>query len=146
MAIQLNIGHCYLELKQYDEALNYYFKVELLGNAGSRAWRPIAWCAFLSRKYNVARDYYARVLEKKPSAHDYLNAGHVEVCVGNMKRGVEFYLQSKQKAGDMELFQAMLYDDEKELKEAGVDTAILPIILDAMRYEEEKSDRDPAQE
>jgi len=48
MAIQLNIGHCYLELKQYDEALNYYFKVELLGNAGSRAWRPIAWCAFLS--------------------------------------------------------------------------------------------------
>jgi len=84
--------------------------------------------------------------KRKPSAHDYLNAGHVEVCVGNMKRGVEFYLQSKQKAGDMELFQAMLYDDEKELKEAGVDTAILPIILDAMRYEEEKSDRDPAQE
>jgi tetratricopeptide (TPR) repeat protein len=145
MAVQLNIGHCYLELKQYDEALNYYFKVELLGNAGSRAWRPIAWCAFLSRKYDVARDYYARVLEKKPSAHDYLNAGHVEVCVGNMKRGVELYLLSKQKAGDMEAFQTMLYDDEKELQEAGVDTAILPIILDAMRYEEEKNNRAPAQ-
>ena len=116
MAVQLNIGHCYLELKRYDEALNYYFKVELLGNAASRAWRPIAWCAFLSRKYDVARDYYARVLEKKPSAHDYLNAGHVEVCVGNMKRGVELYMLSKQKTGDMEAFQTMLYDDEKELR------------------------------
>ncbi len=145
MAVQLNIGHCYLELKRYDEALNYYFKVELLGNVASRAWRPIAWCAFLSRKQDVARDYYARVLEKKPSAHDYLNAGHVEVCVGNMKRGVELYMLSKQKAGGMEAFQTMLYDDEKELQEAGVDTAILPIILDAMRYEEEKGDRVPAQ-
>ncbi len=145
MVIQLNIGHCYLELKRYDEALNYYFKVELLGNAASRAWRPIAWCAFLSRKYDVARDYYARVLGKNPTAHDYINAGHVEVCVGNMKRGVELYMLSKQKAGDMEAFQTMLYDDEKELQEAGVDTAILPIILDAMRYEEEKNDRAPAQ-
>ncbi len=62
-----------------------------------------------------------------------------------MKRGVELYMLSKQKTGDMEAFQTMLYDDEKELQEGGVDTAILPIILDAMRYEEEKNNKAPAQ-
>lgn len=137
LSIQLNIGHCYLEMKQYDEALNYYFKVELLGDQNSRAWRPIAWCAFLSRKFDVARDYYNRILEKDPTAHDYLNAGHVELCVNNIKQGVAFYTISKQKAGNMDTFEAMLFDDEEELQQAGVDTGILPFILDTIRYEEE---------
>lgn len=138
LTIQLNIGHCYLELKQYDEALNYYFKVELLDSGSPRAWRPIAWCAFLSRKFDTARDYYARVMERKPTAHDYLNAGHVELCLENIKRGVEFYTLSKQKAGSMEAFQSLLFDDEEELRQAGVDTGILPIILDKIRYNEEE--------
>src|SRR5690554_6188160 len=102
LTIQLNIGHCYLELKKYDEALNYYFKVELLDSNNSRAWRPIAWCAFLSRKFDVAKDYYSRIADKNPTAHDYLNAGHVELCLGNIKQVVKLYSLSKVKAGDME--------------------------------------------
>ncbi len=141
MAIQLNIGHCYLELKRYDEALNYYFKVELLGTRASRAWRPIAWCAFLSRKFDVARKYYSHIIEKNPSAHDYLNAGHVELAVDNIKKGVEFYSQSKRKAESMDSFQAMLADDEEELQQAGVNTSILPIILDKLRYDEEEEQK-----
>ena len=138
LTIQLNIGHCYLELKKYDEALNYYFKVELLDNNNSRAWRPIAWCAFLSRKFEVAKDYYSRIADKNPTAHDYLNAGHVELCLGNIKQVVKLYTLSKVKAGDMEAWMVLLHDDEIELQKAGVDTAILPFIMDKMRYEEEE--------
>ena len=135
--IQLNIGHCYLELKQYDDALNYYFKVELANNNNTRAWRSIAWCAFLSRKFDIAQNYYNRILEKKPNSHDYLNAGHVELCLNNNARAVQFYKLSQQSAGSFKSFRSMLADDENELKEAGIDTDILPVIIDSMQYDQE---------
>lgn len=133
--IQLNIGHCHLELKEYDKALNYYFKVEMLNSNNTRAWRSIAWCAFLSRKLDVAERYYARILEAKPNAHDYLNAGHVALCLEQTKKTIDLYTLSLEKAGGLDAFQSMLAEDEKELKEAGVDTALLPIILDKIRYD-----------
>lgn len=133
--IQLNIGHCHLELKEYDKALNYYFKVEMLNSHNTRAWRSIAWCAFLSRKLDVAERYYARIVEVKPNAHDYLNAGHVALCLDQTKKAVEMYKHSLNKAGGFEIFQSMLAEDEKELNAAGVNTSILPIILDKIRYE-----------
>ena len=135
--VQLNIGHCYLELKQYDEALNYYFKVELLNSNNTRAWRSIAWCAFLSNKFDVAQTYYTRILENKPNAHDYLNAGHVELCLNNNNKAVEFYKHSQNAAGSLEAFYSMLEDDTEVLKEAEVDTKILPIIVDKMLYDSE---------
>lgn len=135
--VQLNIGHCYLELKQYDEALNYYFKVELLNSNNTRAWRSIAWCAFLSNKFDVAQNYYARILENKPNAHDYLNAGHVELCLNHNSKTVEFYKLSQNAAGSLETFNSMLEDDIELLNEAGVDTKILPIIVDKMLYDSE---------
>jgi tetratricopeptide (TPR) repeat protein len=136
--IQLNIGHCYLELKEYEKALNYYFKVEMLNSNNTRAWRSIAWCAFLSRKLDVAERYYARILETKPNAHDYLNAGHVALCLEQTKRSVELYKLSLGKAGNFETFETMLAEDEDELQEAGVDISILPVILDKIRYDKEE--------
>jgi tetratricopeptide (TPR) repeat protein len=136
LVIQLNIGHCHLELKQYDEALNYYFKVELLDSHNTRAWRSVAWCAFLSRKFDVARSYYAQIIDKKPNAHDFLNAGHVELCLDNTKKTIEFYRQSLRKAENFDAFRSMLDEDKEVLQDAGVDLEILPIVLDKMRYEE----------
>ncbi len=132
--LQLQIGHCHLELKQYEKALNYYFKVELLDHNNTRVWRSIAWCAFLSRKFDVAQNYYKRILEQKPNAHDYLNAGHVALCLGNNGETVTLYGRSQELAGSHEKFRVLLKEDEEELQEAGVDTSILPIILDGMRY------------
>ncbi len=134
--IQLNIGHCHMELKEYDKALNFYFKVELIDSNNTRAWRSIAWCAFLSRKFDVAQKYYRQILEKKANAHDYLNAGHVELCLENIKGAVEYYKLSLQNTGSFETFQSMLDEDEEELQEAGVNTGILPVILDKIRYDE----------
>lgn len=136
--IQLHIGHCYLELKEYNEALNYYFKVELSDSNNTRAWRSIAWTAFLSKKFDVAQKYYAQILEKKPNAHDFLNAGHVELCMENTKKAVELYIMALKKADNFDSFRSMIAEDEEELQEAGVNTDILPVILDKIRYDTEK--------
>lgn len=133
--IQLNIGHCYLELKDYDDALNYYFKVELLDSANTRAWRSIAWCAFLSRKFDIAQKYYNRILSEKPNANDYLNAGHVELCLDNIEKAVDFYEESLKITGNFSAFRAMFKEDEGELLGAGVNTEILPLLLDKIKYD-----------
>lgn len=133
--IQLNIGHCYLELDEYAEALNYYFKVDLLSSDNTRAWRSIAWCAFLSRKFDVAQRYYSQIIENKPNTHDYLNAGHVEFCLSNTKKAVEMYIQAVKSAGSFPVFKSLFDEDLDELREAGIDLEILPVILDKVRYE-----------
>jgi tetratricopeptide (TPR) repeat protein len=131
--LQLSIGHCFLEMNEYEKALNYYFKVELLDNDNPRAWRSIAWCSFLSRKFDVAEKYYVRILSANPNAHDFLNAGHVALCLGQMQKTVDRYKQSIEKAGSFETFQTMLAEDEKDLPDA----SLLPVILDKIRYDRE---------
>lgn len=135
--IQLNIGHCFLELKQYAEALNYYFKVELMDSGNTRAWRSIAWCAFLSKKFDVAQRYYAQIIENKPNAHDFLNAGHVEFCIGNTKTAVEMYVKALKSAGSFRAFKSMFDEDLSQLRQAEANLNIVPFVLDKVQYDSE---------
>jgi len=131
---ELNIGHCYLELNDYEQALNTYFKVELLDSKGTKAHRPIAWTAFLLRKYELAQKYYQQIITRKPTIHDYLNAGHVELCMGNKKEAIEYYKKAVYQDNDFELF-ALLFDaDRDSLISHGVDAKIFPFLFDQIKY------------
>lgn len=132
--IELNIGHCYLELKDYENALNSYFKVELNDNTGNKALRPIGWTAFLQSKFDLSRNYYQRILANQPTIHDYLNAGHVELCTNNIKTASEYYKQAARKENDFDLFLLLFDADKDKLIEYGVDAQIFPYLLDQIRY------------
>lgn len=132
--IELNIGHCYLELKDYENALNSYFKVELNDNTGNKALRPIGWTSFLQRKFDLSRNYYQRILANQPTIHDYLNAGHVELCTNNIKTASEYYKQAARKENDFDLFLLLFDADKDKLIEYGVDAQIFPYLLDQIRY------------
>ncbi|QIK61330.1 tetratricopeptide repeat protein [Dysgonomonas sp. HDW5A] len=132
--IELNIGHCYLDLGEYDKALNSYFKIEVLDSKSSKAWRPIAWTAFLLRKFDLAQQYYQQILADKPNVHDYLNAGHVELCLNRKKSGLDCYLKAAYKTTDFNQFVSLFEEDAKELIAAGIDISFFPILLDELRY------------
>ena len=133
--VQLNIGHCFLELKEYDEALKNYFKVEWMDDTNTRVWRSIAWCSFLVHKLDVAQKYYAKVLENDPNPNDFLNAGHVELCLKNMKSAMRYYSHSINTLDSMELFKTMLKEDYEVLRLANVDLSIIPALLDKIAYD-----------
>lgn len=135
LGVQLNIGHCFLELKQYEEALNYYFKVDFLSNDNTRAWRSIAWCSFLSKKYDTAQKYYSLIIANKPNVNDYLNAGHVELCIGNTKSALDNYNQAVSMLGSFDKFKNKFDEDLIELINAGMNLDKLPLILDKVRYD-----------
>lgn len=132
--LELNIGHCYLDLGQYEKALNCYFKIEILDTKSSKAWRPIAWTAFLLRKFELAQQYYQQILADKPNVHDFLNAGHVELCLNRKKSALDFYLKAARKVSDFNQFTILFEEDTKELVAAGVDTSFFPFLLDELRY------------
>lgn len=132
--LELNVGHCYLELGDYEKALNSYFKVELLETNNTKAWRPIAWTAFLIHKFDLAKKYYEQILSENPTVHDYMNAAHVELCLDNKKKALELYLYATNMADSFDKFIELFEDDKKELLAAGIDSEFLLLLIDALKY------------
>lgn len=131
----LNMGHCHLELNELREALHCYYKAEMLDEKSTQALRPIAWCAFLNRDYDTARRYFDRILaEMTPTPADYLNMGHLELATGSVREAMNFYSLN---SDNVDVVAAALNEDMHLLEQAGVDTSLVPIVLDALRYKHE---------
>ncbi|MGM9797218.1 MAG: tetratricopeptide repeat protein [Parabacteroides sp.] len=135
MNLQINIGHCYLELKNFTEALKYFYKVDYLSSQSSKAWRPIAWCSFLTGKYDQARNYYRKILANQPTTQDYLNAGHTEWVLQQLKQAVHYYVEAVRcEQGQFGTFLEAFQQDIPDLKQAGIEDEEIPLMLDQVRY------------
>ena len=135
LSVQISIGHCHLELRDYSEALKCFFKVDYLDNKSQKAWRPIAWCSFLTGKYDQARNYYKKILDNQPNAQDLLNAGHTEWALQNIKGALTFYQKAVQKEnGNFLKFQEQFNQDIADLLIAGIEESEVVLMLDQLRY------------
>lgn len=135
LSVQISIGHCHLELKDYNEALKCFFKVDYLDSKSHKAWRPIAWCSFLTGKYDQARNYYKKILNNQPNAQDFLNAGHTEWALQNIKGALAHYQQAVQiENGNFSKFQEQFNQDIPDLLIAGIEETEVALMLDQLRY------------
>lgn len=134
LSITISIGHCYLELRNYSEALKCFYKVDYL-DGNNKAWRPIAWCSFLTGKYDQARNYYKKILANQPNTQDLLNAGHTEWALQNIKGAIEFYRQAVEKENrDFYKFQEEFNQDIPDLIVAGIEDTEISLMIDQLRY------------
>ena len=135
LSLLLNIGSCYLDMKNYAEALKYYFKVDYLNHESGKAWRPIAWCSFLSGKYEQAQNYYRTILASNPSYQDYTNAGHTAWALNRTQTAFDHYLKSIQTAkNNFDLFHQEFSKDIPALTSAGINPEEIPFMLDKLRF------------
>ena len=135
LSITVSIGHCYLELRNYSEALKCFFKVDYLDSKSHKAWRPIAWCSFLTGKYDQARNYYKKILDNQPNAQDFLNAGHTEWALQNIKGALAHYQQAVQIENiNFSKFQEQFGQDIPDLLIAGIEETEVALMLDQLRY------------
>ena len=88
---QVSIGHCLLEIKNFEEALKYYFKVEYLDPGNKKVWRPIVWCALALGKFEQAEKYCIKLLDDEPTAHDFINMGHIKWCNKKREEALQWY-------------------------------------------------------
>ena len=130
--IIFHLASCLAELGQYEEALNYFFKLNYLENDSVRSWRGIAWCSFATDKYDQARTYYDKILQQKPVAADYLNAGHVAWVTSQVEQAADFYSKAYQACGSRNDFVEMFTKDKMILLEKGISNSDIPLMLDLL--------------
>ncbi len=134
ISLALTIGHVLLQMNRTRDALQQYFKVDLMDGAKHRAWRPIAWCSFVLGDYDRAIDYYDRIArDDKPSPQDMLNRGHVLLCQGETRDAVLTYRESlRLMNGDCAKFREAFKGDAMELRLHGisaVDQSLIPDVV-----------------
>ena len=129
------LGNCYIDLLQYEHALEHYFKVEILSPENKKVLRPIAWCCFVLGKLELSRNYFQLILAEMPGANDLVNAGHVELCLGNKPKAMEYYSAAVLTAGfDVPQLSEMLDFDKQHLLSNGVEPAEIQLITDFLRF------------
>lgn len=128
-------GHCYLDLRNYEEALKYYFRVEYKDPGNLKILRPIAFCYMALGRFDDSEKYYERLSSGKLSSHDYINRGHLALCVGKKKEAVDFYRLSIA-GGEISKDEFMLIfeEDKPLLVSLGVNPDDLPILLDYLLF------------
>jgi tetratricopeptide (TPR) repeat protein len=103
-----------------------------------KAWRPIAWCSFLTGKFEQAEKYYNKILDIKPTAQDYMNAGHTCLAQNDTKNAVKYYTDSiKLYDNDINKFKEAFEQDLPDLNSVGVKPENISITIDYLRYKME---------
>ena len=139
IALILNMGHALVEAGEYAEALNVYFKAEVLNESSEKAYRPIAWCSFMCRKYEQATKYYNKILDHQPTIEDFLNAGHVEWCKGAPMKAVEIYKHGIRHTHTiLPDFLELFRKDSPELLRHGIAPNDVSALRDELIYELEE--------
>jgi len=134
--VLLHVGHCYLELGNFKEALNVYFRLDAADGENSKVWRAITWCSFVSGNLSQAEYYAQKLINFEPTAHDYLNAGHIAWCQRRLTDAVLLYLKSwNLLQNNWDLFLETLNDDKPYLIANGVGAEEIPLFLDQLLYD-----------
>lgn len=125
-----NTGSCLVELEQFDEALQYFFKLDFIEPDNLRTWRAIAWCSFMLKKLEQAMKFYNKIIDKNGVAPDYLNAGHIAWCLGDMNKAMEFYTKSCELSGSKVLFLDIFNKDKEFLLDNGINEYDIALMYD----------------
>lgn len=130
----LLLGYVYVEHDDLQRAIKQFYKVEFLDEKSSKAWRPLAWTLFLTGDFEASRRYYGKILLDSPTAADYLNMGHVALAAGDTRSAINNYGLYMQNVDNPtpETLQKAIDGDAEALRKAGVDTALLPLVADAV--------------
>jgi tetratricopeptide (TPR) repeat protein len=132
--VQTNLAHTYFDMKDYENALKVYFKVEYMAPDNYKIQRPIAWCSFMLEKPEIAKKYFEKIVNANGNQHDLLNLGHVEWCLGNKQKAIEWYRQSLQKAEiNFDWFSEEFMADSEILIRYGIDPVDIPLMLDYLK-------------
>lgn len=134
VATTLSLGNCLLEADNVPEALKYYYKADFLNGAKHRAWRPIAWCSFLTGNSDRALSYYDKIInEDQATSQDYMNRGHVFLCAGQIADAINSYRESLSLEGNIDSFRKAFANDARHLNAQGISNDDIALVIDSLQ-------------
>ena len=85
-----------------------------------------------SASYNASSSNDEKIIEQKPLAIDYMNAGHVAWVMGDIQKAAVFYGKAITASGNRERFLEMFHKDEEALLTQGIREEDIPLMLDLL--------------
>ena len=141
-SVQTQLAQCYLNLRDYEKASQVYAQLLFYSPNNLKYLRPAAYCDFVTGKLSQAESGYRELLalSEKPSAYDYMNAGHVFLCKGERKAALEYYTQSLSLKQFTETeFMDAFDEDVAHLLRYGILKTEIPLIKDYLSFQTERS-------
>ncbi|MFZ4570128.1 MAG: tetratricopeptide repeat protein [Bacteroidales bacterium] len=141
-SLQTQLAQCHLNLRDYEKASHIYAQLLFYSPANIKYLRPAAYCDFVTGKLEQAESGYSELLSSmtKPSAYDFMNAGHVYLCKGERHRALEFYTKSLSSAELSEAeFMVAFDEDVPHLLKYGILMAEIPLIKDYLSFQTERT-------
>lgn len=121
---------CLAEVQQFEKALQCFYQIDLAEENSIKAWRGIAWCSFMSDKNEQAQKYYEKIINSNPNEEDWLNAGHVAWCQGNLSQALGHYRMASSLSSSYGLFRKTLLADQKTLESKGISSTDFLLMLE----------------
>lgn len=137
-SIQAQLAQCYINLRDYEKASQIYTRLLFYSPGNVKYLRPAAYCDFVTGKLTQAETGYSELISgsHKASVYDYINAGHVHLCLGERKLALEFYARSLSLKGFSETeFMEAFDEDVPHLLKYGVTADEIPLIKDYLSFQ-----------
>lgn len=134
LSLIMNCGDCSMALGDIDGGLKHYYHANYLSPDNVKVVRAIARAEMHRGDFDKSKKYFSRLLSGKPSANDYLYAGHLALREGKYQEALDMYRKSGGVSAEgFDAFEMTLLADLPELEQLGVDTDIVYLLLDRMR-------------
>lgn len=140
----LMLGHSYVALADYDNAARAYFKAEYLGARPEKVLRHLAWALLMKHDYQRAREYYEKAIRDTGARdEDFLNLGHLNLAENRYQEALQSYRRnieqrmassSLSRHDAIERFITDFKTDTPALATLGIDTSVIPMIIDSILY------------
>lgn len=135
--LQGQIAQCYIQKHDYASALQIYTRLRFFMPSSMKVLRPIAYCMFVLGRLEEAEEIYDEVLagSGKKTMYDYMNAGHVKLCLGKRRQAVELYKLSVMGIDTpWTPFYQALDEDTPWLIKNGISEEEIPLLRDFLMY------------
>lgn len=131
----LSLAATYIESERYEEALVVLHEYDYRAPHPSRAYRPIAWCLFVTGDYERSENYYNKI--ENPIAEDFLNKGYCHIARGELDKALVCYTEALLKAESRSNLMAEVGCDTEILLKKSIQPRLIYLLFDGaeMRLE-----------
>ena len=133
----MSAGQAYLSAGDNTNALKHFYHANYLKPEKLDPLRAIAWTELVSGNIEKAKGIYNKILNDSLSNKtDLLNAGHNALAGNDIKSAIKFYKTFVEKSNfDITELVIAFRDDSETLKQLGIKTSDLRLIIDKIRYD-----------
>ena len=126
-------GQLLLDLGKTEQALEVFFKVEMLYPDNIATWRGLGWCALLLGRPVLAEQYLEKIIaSNEANASDMMNYAHLLLLTSRKQQALQFYIKSRNKVDKLSEFFNLFKQDKQFLLNSGINPDELTLIEDSI--------------